>query len=79
MKRNAKPVRARVFWAVSYGDGNIDPYSIRHKRSEAIDAFCDAPCMPDWQEWRKKGARPIKVLVAPNATNSADAKRSAGM
>ena len=27
MKRNAKakPIRAKVFWAVSYGDGNIDP------------------------------------------------------
>lgn len=36
MKHNTKPksVRAKVFWAVSYGDGNIDPYSIRHKRSD---------------------------------------------
>ena len=62
----AKTVHAKLFWAVAYGDGRIDPYTIRHKRAEAIDAFCDAPFMSDWPEWRKKGARPVKVLVQPN-------------
>jgi hypothetical protein len=62
MKKRIKPVQG---YAVQHCDGWLYVYTVRHMKTNSIDAFMEDRANTSWRQLYRRGFRCIRVTITP--------------